>query len=636
MPNFLPGHLIKETRARKKWRQSALLYHIPTEDAYLSRIENTHHSPRHYAFLNFMDELEMPVETFFSPYLIDQPMEVIIIRERIMDLLDYDEPQNWQQAEELVQGLKRREGFEIEVNRQFILSCTAQLNELRQLDPVANMTLAKEGIALTYDKFNEETFEGDLLLFEESNLLHTLAQSYYRMGKVADSIALLYRIEKGISRLPEDDHEKEKKLAPVLLTLSNYLIQEKKFDEARKVCEKGNAASIKRNKGRYTPDFMYNIAVCSYFTDNADDCRKFLQYSFFGYALLRKMKQAKRVKKDAKERFGIEFDTYGVEDLVFEEYDTTIGHGASVKCDSINSFITALRHEAGAAPKQLFEGICSQGTYSKIENSDESPNVFFLEGIFQRLGRDIHKYLFTFPDVDDYFNIQTRDEINSRLANDQYELAAELLPELKTKKRFKDKKGICAQFIKNAEASIFASRNGSGHPEYLEMLKVAMDATRPKFDERKADTYRLGYYELMIANQMAIYYCETGDLPRGLKLFDRLRDGMNDYHVDEREKVRMYPTILYNYSKYLGWASRRQEAIQMVKEGEEMGLRHKRLTLLPRFAINKAYGLQELGQKKESVPFWALAYYGSKLLGDKVNAPIVANYVREHLGIVFD
>ena len=47
----------------------------------------------------------------------------------------------------------------------------------------------------------------------------------------------------------------------------------------------------------------------------------------------------------------------------------------------------------------------------------------------------------------------------------------------------------------------------------------------------------------------------------------------------------------------------------------------------------------ELGEKKESLPYFALAFYGSIIFaeyGGVNNAKIIFDYVRGHLGVEFD
>jgi len=635
MPSYLPGYLIKETRKRRKWLQSMITTTENYEKANLSRIENALQNPNKKTLLKLMNTLGMPVNTFFSPYLENQPINIFEKRDEILYLLNTKSPEKYEEAKQLIRKMEQREGFESGINLQFILSCKAQLNELKQQDPADTLLFVNKGMAITYGGFDENTFEGDILKFEEANLLHMMAFAYHRIGKKAGAIKLLRLIQEGLMRLPEDALEKERKLAPILLTLVDFLIKDKCYLEAFNLCKLGNSISIKCSKGKYTPEFLFKMAICVHKLGNLADCRKYLQQSYFGYALLNKKEQAKQVLDYAQKPLDTPFNTYSVENLFYEEQVFFMNHVEIKPCSGVGELIAALRHEAELSQQELCRGICSQANFNKIENGKIQANVYYLEAFMQRLGRDINKYFNTFPSVEDFYAKQIRDEINTCIANLNYKTASELLDELKLMKSYR-RKGIGKQFILETEATIFGNCEGYDKPEYLNRLKNALEITIPNFDESKTDRYRLTYTEITIINQIAIHYCEAGDIPRGVKLFERLIENINNYYVDEIEKVRAYTNILYNYSKYLGLIKRYDEALRIIDEGEMLAMKHGQLTLLPSFAVNRACNLLDLGKKEESVPYFAIAFYGAIILDEKNNYLAVSAYVKERLGIDFD
>jgi len=134
---------------------------------------------------------------------------------------------------------------------------------------------------------------------------------------------------------------------------------------------------------------------------------------------------------------------------------------------------------------------------------------------------------------------------------------------------------------------------------------------------------------------MASALCETKKVREGLRLFEDLIDNMNQYYVDEREKMRMYPTILSDYSTALGRSKRHDESIEYAIKGEEIEVKRSKLTLLPTFAINRACAMLSLGEKENCLPIFALAHYGSGLLGKQKNAVATSKYVKEHLAVDF-
>ena len=643
---------IRNLRKRKKWTQIQLLAKLNLSDmsedhiviydlddieytsANLSKVESGLQNPTELTTKKIMKALDMPVETFFCPYLDNQPMYIYDEMDRINHLLGTEDSDDWEDAAVLVGKLETQEGFETSVNKQFIVSCKAQLNELRDGEPQITIDLAREGLAITYEEFDENKFEGDVLLFEEPNLIHMLALGYHRKGDTDAAQGMLRYICEGLERLPGDAREKEKKLAPILMSISDILMQKDKYSEALDTCRHGRTVSDKRNKGKYTPRFAHKEAVCYFLLGDEVSSKRYFQYAYFGYSLLHKEKKAQAILKEAIEKYNLYFDTYGVENLAFKKFPFKIGHGRSVKCDTIGRLIAELRMDAKMSQDELSKGICSREVLSRIENSETQGKVYYMEAFMQRLGRDINKYYTSFIGPSDFREKQIRDEIISRLADFKYEEAEELLAVLRDKKSYKSKGNL--QFIKIAEAEIYASRNGYNNPEYFGMLKSALKITKPGFDEERTDEYRLTYNEIGIIQQLAIHYCESDEMERGCRLFEMLRDSMNFFYKDGKEKVRMYTSLLYNYSKCLGLMGRHLEALDIIDEGEIIELCHDRVNLLPGFAVNLAFNWYGMGKIKESVPYFAMAYYGSCLFGYTEDSQAVQDYVKERiLGLNF-
>ena len=635
MSAYVPGYLVKEIRERKILRQTLVASsNEPYTVANLSRVEKGIQKPQYDTVYKLINSMGLSPTTIFYPWLENQTISQINIRDRINYLLDIASPISCKEAMQLVAEIENEKGFNQSINLQFIISCKAQLNELMHGDVSHTIALVKEGISLTYKEFDESTFDGSMLIFEESTLLYTLAHAYNRMGKREDAIKLLQCIWTGIEKLPEDDHEKEKKLAKVLLTLSDFLIQAGRYEEALNICQIGNITSIKRNKGKYTPPFLYNEAVCKFRLGLTEQCRLLLQLAYFGFILLRKLEKAKLVLKNAHQQFGIQFKTYGTENLTNIDFNPVFARGEPISCDKIGDLIEILRKKANMTQAELSEGICRRDKLARMESGELEINTYNAESFMQRLGRDVNQYFHTFLTVDEFNNKQMRDEINSRLVNLDYNEAEELLQTLKTKKSYQ--KGANLQFVMLSEASIFKNKNGSANSEYFDRLVNAIKITKPKFDEKKVASYRLTYYEILLINGMAIHYCTSGKLSYGISLFERLRDSINESYVDEIEKIRTYPLVLYNMSKYLSAANRYEEALELVDEGELLGVKHGRLNLLHNFAANRCYCLRELDKIEESVPYLALAYYGSIIMGESNNQLKTAQYAKERFGIEFD
>jgi len=364
--------------------------------------------------------------------------------------------------------------------------------------------------------------------------------------------------------------------------------------------------------------------------------------AYFGYSLVRDKDKAAHVLALAESQ-NISLNTHGADKLAaLPRPKEPYNRGEILSCANIGEFILKLRKKANLTLDQLCQGIYSAGNLSKIEKNQITGNVYGMEGIMQRLGRHIDYYLNTFLSGKDFDEKQMRDKIIALAVSHEYEAAETLLEALSSKKTFQ--KGICLQFISKMKAIIYSTKNGPT-PTGLAMLREALQISWPGFDEQDPKYINsisqrpLAYYEISILNQVAMHYRNTGDYPHAAKLYERLRDSMDNSYVDELEKARMYGALLYNYSKTLAQMARYEEALAIIDEGVNFELRGRRLQNLPDFATSKALCLLELGRKEESIPYFAQGYYGASMFtdfGGAENMQVIQDYVQEKLNINFE
>ena len=639
MSSIQPGYLIKLVRLRKAMTQPELLAESGLESLHVFRLEHERHKTDPVNLQILMDTLSVQMGEFLIPLLENQPPEVIAWRDRLICALDRG---NVTQAAEILKLFDTLDGFEEGINRQFILSHRARYLEQTGAPTHEILPLIEEGLDITFPEYRECAVADAILIFEESELLHTKARVLHKDGKLNEAISLLENVRAGLSKLPVDDCERERQLGPVLLTLSAYQIEAKDHASAYEAAKEGARISYWRKQGKYMPDFLYNRAKSYHGLGMEDRCQSLLKAAYFGYSLVRDEKGAFKIVTLAKE-LGMTFNTYNTEKLTslplpHEPYS----RGEIVASANIGEFILKLRKKANLTLDQLCQGIYSTGNLSKIEQNRITGNVYGMEGIMQRLGRHIDYYLNTFLSGKDFDEKQMRDKIIALAVSHEYEAAEELLKELEAKRAFQ--KGICLQFVKKMKAIIHSAKNGPS-PYCLQMLREALQITWPGFDESDSKFIEnignrpLAYYEISILNQIAMHYRDAGDYAHAAKMYEKLKHSMDNSYVDELEKARMYGALLYNYSKTLSLTAHYHEALQIIDEGFNFELRGRRLQNLPDFAINKACCLLELGEKEESIPYFAQAYYGASMFADFggiQNMAVIQEYVRERLGIVFE
>jgi len=619
--------------------QPKLLEESGLESLHVFRLEHERHRPDPVNLQILMDTLSVQMGEFLIPLLENQPDEVVAWRDRLICALDRGDIE---QARELFELFDSLEGFDEGINRQFIVSHKARY--LEQIEAPANeiLPLIEEGMSITFPEYQECTVADAILIFEESELLHTKARVLFKDEKLPQAINLLENIRAGLSKLPVDDCERERQLGPVLLTLATYQLAAKDYANAYEASKEGARISYWRKQGKFMPDFLLIRAQSYYGLGLIDRCRSLLMAAYFGYCLVRDEKKADSTFALSQE-LQLDFYTYGADQLAaLPRPKEPYNRGEIVSSANIGEFILKLRKKANLTLDQLCQGIYSVGNLSKIEKNQITGNVYGMEGIMQRLGRHIDYYLNTFLSGKDFDEKQMRDKIIALAVSNEYEAAEALLLELENKRAFQ--KGICLQFVKKMKAIIYGAKTGPT-PDILQMLREALQITWPHFDEREPkyvngiSSRPLAYYEISILNQIAMHYRETGDYSHAAKLYERLKDSMDNSYVDELEKARMYGALLYNYSKTLAQMARYDEALNIIEEGVNFELRGRRLQNLPDFTINKALCLLELGRQDESIPYFAQAYYGASMFADfggKENMAVIEDYVKERLGISFE
>jgi len=601
----------------------------------IMRAEKARQALRVENFKNLMDTLEMPVEAFFCPCMENQTMEFLQLYEVLAYYTSYAKEDIGLRKKglDLLNKMKADELFSQGINRQKLISKEVVLLEALGKDPLEIRRLVLEGLDITYPELVKDPFDGDMLIFEEGPLLHSLARTYMQEGDIPYAIALLQNIFDGLILLPQDDKEKERMYAPMLLTLVQCYIQDKNYDEALKVCDTGREIALKRNNGFFVPDFVELKIFCLHTLGKDDELPLLVLQAFAGYTLLRRYNKADDILQFAKEH-NITINTRGMETIRPPMPEPTFAHGKTIACDNIGSLMAGLRYDANLTLEGLCEGLCSASALNKLENKPfPLDKVYQLEVLMQRLGRHIDHYFDTFIPKEEFENKQMRDEIKSLLISRMYPEAEELLKVLATKKSYQS--GINLQFVELAKASIYCDTNGYG-AEHIAMLQNVLNITRKKnFDIGQVTQTRLSYNDITAVNQMASSLCKSGRMREGLRLFEDLLESMDRFYVDEHEKIRMYTTVMRNYSTSLGRSKRYEESLEYAILGESIDVKHRRLRHLPTFAVNRACNMLDLGDKKNCLPYFALSYYGAGLLGRHNDAEIVQKHVSSQLSVGF-
>jgi transcriptional regulator with XRE-family HTH domain len=632
MLSYLKESEIRLLRERRGWTQSMLAEFAGIGESGISRIETFGRGISDNAFANLMNEMNVPVETLFYPYLNTSAVSAYGLKAHILHCLYWGNhyPNILKKAEYLITELSNIEGFDMGANRQVVLRCLAYLYRLQGNPPDEILDITKEGIALTYPEFNPEKFTGNMLMFSEPELIQSQAIAYHRKGDTGKGIALLQQTAKDFILPPQDDRSRETLLAPIQLDLSRLLMESGFYDRAMEICNIGITTSNKRNGGKYTPEFTLLKAKILYHTGNKKECAALLPAVFASLILMRNQPMAKEVKEYAN-KLGMNFETFNMENELVNLPDLTTEYFNVPECKNIGDFFYALRDATGMNLEEAYYGICSKSILSKLENHSRSTSLFNMEALMQRYGVSTSTYFAVFASNKDFNALQLRNKVNIRLAQGLYnDETVALLNELAKTPHFK--RNLGQHFIKSAEAELYSARNGYDN-KHMEMLKDAWLTTRKSYDEENITKLRLMYSEVLTLNQIGINLCETGDLRRGVRLFEDLCTNIKRHYIDEDERMRILPAVLSNHAKYRGMMGDRSYALELATEGSEMCVKYGYMDDAAGFAVTIAYNMLELGDKEKSLPIFAQAFHALGLVGEAEVKERVRVHVKERLEV---
>ena len=157
------------------------------------------------------------------------------------------------------------------------------------------------------------------------------------------------------------------------------------------------------------------------------------------------------------------------------------------------------------------------------------------------------------------------------------------------------------QYLLFVKASILQHNQGDAR-EVLELLMDGIHITMPDFKENgNVKSRLLTFDEITILNSIALQYDKLGNLGKSLKLLCELKNYMEEHEIDEVEKAKKYPMLLYNIANRLGKMGLYQEAYNLCSAGIGYCIKCNKLVALPYLLTDKACAAAEIDKHDEAV-----------------------------------
>ena len=252
-------------------------------------------------------------------------------------------------------------------------------------------------------------------------------------------------------------------------------------------------------------------------------------------------------------------------------------------CYNLGDYICESRKQLGITQEELAFGICSTGTLSKIENGFVVPKRKNYEAIMQRLGKtmgicNIHA---TAEEMELYAYMR---QLVHAVANNDMKGSRELW---QRQPEHKQEDKLTRQFFSYIKA-VLDSKEGVRPELVYAKLEEALHLTHPAGLANLVQKRMFTFEEINIINSMAVQKQRLGERKQALRIWMQLSDYLEVRKVDDEEKEKVYPMILYNEANLLYEMEIYREALELCNKGIDYCTRSNKYMVLPYLLLCKS------------------------------------------------
>ena len=291
----------------------------------------------------------------------------------------------------------------------------------------------------------------------------------------------------------------------------------------------------------------------------------------------------------------------------------------------IGKLIASTRNKYKISQEALCYGICSISTLSRIENGTQFPSWKVGNALLERLGlSQIDTAIYMSDTEIERDNIEIK--ITRMLATGNYEIEEVLTQYWDEKSEI----SILEQQFYYCAAGIVKHYKEKNSEEALQILQKAIRLTMPDFSINQLENIKLlTFDEITILNNIATIIYLLGDTCHGKKLMFFLKEHFEKINMDEEEKAKKYPMILFNLSNWLLDDERFEEAVSLCDLGIDYCITQGKLTLFPFLLCNKGNALAEQQKREEAREMFLESYYVFRASKEVEKAEQVKQSVKE-------
>lgn len=306
----------------------------------------------------------------------------------------------------------------------------------------------------------------------------------------------------------------------------------------------------------------------------------------------------------------------------------------------IGPYIRRKRLDMGLTQENLCDGICTVSTLSRIENSERAPSISVANALLQKLGLPAGQFFALVGEneieIEKLQKNIRKDEIRFRRAvspekNKIYEQIQTNLKELE--ELGGEDNQFVQQFILSTKATIGGPDGPYSFEDRMKMLLEAIRLTVPRFDVENIPDFQYSVQEVIVINQIARTYARLGDRKKAISISRRLLKYIEEYNRGLDKYPRQFCLIAHNCAIDLALEKQYREAVSLAEKGQHVGVERGDYQFLPGFLAIQAECHYFLGNLEESRDFYYQAYCLYEVLEDKDNLTIMAQEMKERLGL---
>ena len=525
-------------------------------------------------------------------------------------------------AKESAQILENDPMFKKGIRFQILSNAKAKVSIFRNEPLSITLSIIEKALLLSDASFSIASFDVQLYMPQEIDLLHTLAKAYFAKGKIKDAKVVLDVCKDSLSKVPFEYAEKNHTYIEILLELATCLHQSQNYNEANELIQEGYAYSVALCNSYLAPDLLSLKALVQEQLGYSVLAAELAQMAYLGKIALGYVNPKKEIAH-------FSFDTYQTELLNLQVVSVKpFTRGDMPVTDHMGELISVFRKEKKLTQAQLSKGIYSQGNYNKIENGLVDAGAFQKEWLFQRLGRYPYYYTYNMMSEEDKIIYEIKKSINRHISTNNNQAALELIEQIKSEKYFTQ--GIGKQYVVQSELTCDSSM--SEYEKSIALLET-LEITIPDFDINHITSYHLSIDEISLINNLAGCYYEQGDFFKVSHICKQLLENIDRNYVDEYAKSSVYVMLLFNFCDAIIELNMYDEVIKYSVKGWESAIRYRKYNYLKCFSLTLAKAFFQIEQMDQSVSYIALSYYLAKIDKSDLYLSIAKDFAQTRLGI---